>query len=212
VIEKDETMKDHLEGILDKEQIIFVDVLKSNIEKELEKRNIDPKKTLVVGNLPYYITSPIFRKFFGNGEQKYFGGLFMIQEEVGQKIKTNNSPLGQKEGSGEISKHKKSFLRRLLNHTYNIEYKKTVGAKCFKPAPKVKSCLVQFQKKEKAIDLNFDKLFEFLDLYSQFSRKTLGAINKILQKQQKNTFPIPEDLKKKRLEELSWENIKKILK
>ncbi|HKL44025.1 MAG TPA: rRNA adenine N-6-methyltransferase family protein, partial [Candidatus Absconditabacterales bacterium] len=47
VIEKDETMKDHLEGILDKEQIIFVDVLKSNIEKELEKRNIDPKKTLV---------------------------------------------------------------------------------------------------------------------------------------------------------------------
>ncbi|HRX63797.1 MAG TPA: rRNA adenine dimethyltransferase family protein [Candidatus Absconditabacterales bacterium] len=197
VIEKDETMKDHLEGILDKAQIIFTDVLESDIDKELKKRNIDPTSTLIIGNLPYYITSPIFRKFFGNGDQKYFGGFFMIQDEVGQKIQTEQN--------------KKSFLRWLLNYAYHIEYKKTVGAKCFKPAPKVKSCLVQFQEKENKIDIDFQKLFEFLNLYSQFSRKTLGAIDKILQKQNKDTFKIPENLKKKRLEELSWENIKKII-
>jgi len=33
----------------------------------------------------------------------------------------------------------------------------------------------------------------------------------MLQKQNKDTFQIPENLKKKRLEELSWENIKKII-
>ncbi len=197
VIEKDETMKNHLEWILNKNQIIFTDVLKSDIEKELKKRNIKPEKTLIIWNLPYYITSPIFRKFFGNWKQKYFGWFFMIQEEVGQKIQTKQN--------------KKSFLRWLLNYTYNIEYKKTIPAKAFKPAPKIKSCLVQFQKKETILDLNFNQLFLFLDLYSQFSRKTLWSINKILQKQEKKTFNIPDKLKKKRLEELSWENIKNII-
>jgi 16S rRNA A1518/A1519 N6-dimethyltransferase RsmA/KsgA/DIM1 with predicted DNA glycosylase/AP lyase activity len=46
-------------------------------------KKIDTKKTLVVGNLPYYITSPILRKFFADaGQQKFAGGLFMLQDEV----------------------------------------------------------------------------------------------------------------------------------
>lgn len=194
VIEKDQTMQNHLEWILNKNQIIFIDILESDIEKELKKRDIDPNKTLIVWNLPYYITSPIFRKFFGNGEQKYFWWFFMIQDEVWQKIKTDTN--------------KKSFLRWLLNYSYDITYCKTVWPKSFNPAPKVKSCLVSFQKKESIININFKKLFEFLDSYSQFSRKTLWAINKILEKQWKKTFSIPKEIKKKRLEELNWENIK----
>ncbi|HCB51142.1 TPA: hypothetical protein DEP21_00950 [Patescibacteria group bacterium] len=47
------------------------DVLAVDVDKELEEKSITPSKTLVVGNLPYYITSPIFRKFFGNGKQEY---------------------------------------------------------------------------------------------------------------------------------------------
>jgi 16S rRNA (adenine1518-N6/adenine1519-N6)-dimethyltransferase len=156
-----------------------------------------PNKTLIVGNLPYYITSPIFRKFFANWKQEFFGGLFMIQHEVWEKIQTETK--------------KKSFLWRLTNYAYNIYYHKTVPAKAFKPVPKVKSCLVEFQKKQKIIDLDFHNLFEFLDLHSQFSRKTLCAISKILLKQNKTTFQIPENLKSKRLEELSWENIQEII-
>jgi 16S rRNA A1518/A1519 N6-dimethyltransferase RsmA/KsgA/DIM1 with predicted DNA glycosylase/AP lyase activity len=117
----------------------------------------------------------------------------MIQDEVWHKIKTDAD--------------KKSFLWRLLNYAYNINYCKTVWPKSFNPAPKVKSCLVEFFQKEDIIDLSFSWLFEFLDLYSQFSRKTLWAINKILQKQWKKTFAIPEEISKKRLEELNWNNI-----
>ncbi len=197
VIEKDETMKKHLESILKQEQIIFTDVLESDIEKELKKRKIDPNKTLVVWNLPYYITSPIFRKFFGNWDQKYFGWFFMIQDEVGHKIKTETN--------------KKSFLWRLLNHSYNINYCKTVWPKSFNPAPKVKSCLVEFQKKDKKPDIDFSNLVEFLDLYSSFSRKTLWAISKILKKQGKKVFKIPENLNSNRLENLSWNDLKLIL-
>jgi 16S rRNA (adenine1518-N6/adenine1519-N6)-dimethyltransferase len=197
VVEKDETMKSYLESILNEDQVLFQDVLESDIEKEFKKRKINPSKTLIVWNLPYYITSPILRKFFGDWEQNYFRWFFMVQDEVGHKIKTETN--------------KKSFLRWLLNHSYNINYCKTVWPKSFNPAPKVKSCLVEFQKKEKKSDINFNHLLEFLELYSQFSRKTLWAINKILQKQWKKDYKIPEQLKSKRLEELDWENIKNIV-
>ena len=201
VLEKDETMLNYLTEIIKKKNIIFGDVLEQNVETILAEKNISPQKTLVVWNLPYYITSPIFRKFFANWEtninKQYFWGFFMIQDEVGQKIQTETK--------------KKSFLWRLTNYAYNIYYRKTVPAKAFKPAPKIKSCLVEFQKKQDTIKLNFNNLFEFLDLHSQFSRKTLWAISKILLKQNKKTFQLPEELKNKRLEELSWKNIKEII-
>ena len=56
-------MKEYLEQILSPDQIKFMDVLEVNIQDFLD---IDFSKILIVGNLPYYITSPIFRKFFGN--------------------------------------------------------------------------------------------------------------------------------------------------
>lgn len=198
VIEKDETMKDILETMLDKNQIIFEDILSADIDKIIQNKQINPTKTLIVWNLPYYITSPIFRKLFANWEQKYFGWFFMIQNEVWNKIKTDAD--------------KKSFLWRLLNYSYNVNYCKTVWPKSFNPAPKVKSCLVEFSQKEETVDIQFTKIFEFLDLYSSFSRKTLWAINKILKKQKKHTFNVPENLNWKRLEELLWEDLKSIIK
>ena len=62
-MEKDLKMKEYLEQILHPEQIKFMDVLEANIQNFLD---IDVSKILIVGNLPYYITSPIFRKFFGD--------------------------------------------------------------------------------------------------------------------------------------------------
>ena len=56
-------MKEYLEQILSTNQMKFMDVLESNIQDFLD---IDFSKILIVGNLPYYITSPIFRKFFGD--------------------------------------------------------------------------------------------------------------------------------------------------
>lgn len=193
VIEKDEKMSWHLEKILNSEQIFFTDVLEFDLLNLLDSKNIDAQKTLIVWNLPYYITSPIFRKIFGNGDQNFFGGFFMVQDEVWQKIKTDAT--------------KKSFLWWVLNYSYDIKYCKKVGPKSFNPAPKVNSCLLEFSAKREIVDLNFDDLLVFLDLYSPFSRKTLWAIDKILKKQNKYTFSIPDNLLKKRLEELSWENL-----
>ncbi len=190
VVEKDLEMGKYLKEILLDEQIKFVDVLEVNIQDFLD---IDFSKILIVWNLPYYITSPIFRKFFWDWKCDFAGWFFMIQDEVGQKIQT--------------IAEKKSYLWWLVNYWYDVIYHKTVWAKSFNPPPKVKSCLVEFKKKEMPVDIDFGKLVEFLDLYTPFSRKTLWAINKILAKQGKKYYNFSSDLSWKRVDELQRQDL-----
>jgi len=185
VIEKDLQMEMYLKEILSSEQIKFIDVLESNIQDYID---VDLSKVFIVWNLPYYITSPIFRKFFCDWKCDFAGWFFMIQDEVGQKIQT--------------IAEKKSYLWWLVNYWYDVIYHKTVWAKSFNPPPKVKSCLVEFKKKEKTENIDFDNLVEFLDLYTPFSRKTLWAINKILAKQGKKYYNFSSELSWKRVDEL----------
>lgn len=230
VVDKDEELIQNLEfriqNLKTKQnnlEIISWDILEVDVEKILSEKKLHSEKTLIVGNLPYYITSPILRKFF-SAWQNYAGGIFMVQDEVGQKIKSDAK--------------KKSYLRRLLNFFYEVKYLKWVPAKCFKPAPKVKSCLIQLTTKNEQLTINRDTFVEFLELFAPFSRKTLWAIQIMLNKRfaikapvgrDKSSFTtrdksyaikwwndktikfvIPEALKKKRLEELTWENIESI--
>ncbi len=226
--------------------IIQGDVLEIDVDTLLQNKNLDTKKTLVVGNLPYYITSPILRKFFGEGRQYYAWWIFMLQDEVGQKLRSDAK--------------KKSYLRWMINYAYDVVYLKWVPAKCFKPAPKVKSCLVQLTTKSEKLKVSWSSFLCFLELYAPFSRKTLGSIEKIVTKRslEKNSsksnkidqnwgtlrkieenwrrsrvfepacpvgredggkswkefclFSIPETLKKRRLEELNFEDIALIIK
>ncbi len=208
VIEKDEKMvyllqekiqtHESLKTWLKVENIINSDILDLDVKEFLKEKKLDFKKTLVVGNLPYYITSPILRKFFWYGEQEFAGGVFLIQHEVAEKIKTDA--------------HKKSYLRRLLNHSYHVKYAKWVPAKAFKPAPKVKSAVIQLTANSEQWKVSFNKLQDFLEIFASFSRKTIWRIQKMQEKKlDKLVFKIPEDLKKKRLEELLWTELEQII-
>ncbi len=196
LFEKDETLKEILEEVLSHKQkwnakIIRWDVL----EWDLDQFKWEKDKTFVVGNLPYYITSPILRKFFWSGLGEFAGWLFMVQDEVWQKLR--------------FDADKKSYLYWILNYAYEVKYLKTVPAKAFSPAPKVKSCMIWLFKKEQLPNIPFEKLISFLDLFSPYSRKTLWKISKMISKKW-GTFVIPEDLQNKRLEELDWNQIEKI--
>jgi 16S rRNA A1518/A1519 N6-dimethyltransferase RsmA/KsgA/DIM1 with predicted DNA glycosylase/AP lyase activity len=210
VIEKDEQLIQNLEfkdqnWELNVKQIIGKDVLEVDVEKILKEKKIKTENTLIVWNLPYYITSPILRKFFANWSPKFPWWIFMLQNEVWEKIR--------------FDAKKKSYLWWLLNYWYDVTYLKLVPAKAFKPAPKVKSCLVQLTMKTTLASygttenptIKRESLVSFLDFYSGFSRKTLWAIQKILTKQGKILFQIPEKLEKKRLEELDREDLREIL-
>jgi len=201
VIERDTKLVDNgklkiewLENV----DVINADVLDVDVDKELEKRGQDAKKTLVVGNLPYYITSPILRKFFGEWKQDYVGGIFMVQKEVADKMATDAD--------------KKSYLRWLINYAYDVIYLKTVPAKAFSPAPKVTSALIELRRKNLELRLSFERLLEFLEDFAPYSRKTLAAIATMVKKRTKKEWTIPEGLRGKRLEELWWWEIWEILK
>lgn len=198
LIDKDPTFFDSWELKIEKWEFILSDILELDVEQMLEEKKLSPWKTLVVGNLPYYITSPILRKFFWSWKQEFVWWIFMVQDEVGQKIRSDAK--------------KKSYLRWLLNYACDVTYLKGVPAKCFKPIPKVKSCLIQFTIKNQATSVNRNKFIEFLELFAPFSRKTLGAISKMIKKKSdKISFEIPISLSSKRLEELTWADLTLIL-
>lgn len=196
LFEKDETLKDMLEEVIAKKEswtakIIRWDVLDWDLKQFEWKKN----QTFVVWNLPYYITSPILRMFFWSGKGEFAGWLFMVQDEVWQKLR--------------FDADKKSYLYRILNYAYEVQYLKTVPAKAFSPAPKVKSCLIWLVKKNEIPNIPFDELIRFLDLFSPYSRKTLWKISKMISKKW-GSFVIPENLSNKRLEELDWIQLEEI--
>ena len=197
LFEKDETFKETLENVISEKEswkvkIIWWDVLDGDL-KEFDWKK---EQTFVVWNLPYYITSPILRKFFWSWKGEFAWWLFMVQDEVWQKLR--------------FDADKKSYLYWILNYAYEVQYLKTVPAKAFSPAPKVKSCLIWLIKKDHIPDIKFDELVTFLDLFSPYSRKTLWKISKMITKKWGN-FAIPEQLEGKRLEELDWNQLEEII-
>jgi 16S rRNA (adenine1518-N6/adenine1519-N6)-dimethyltransferase len=187
VVEKDITMQSYLEKILTEKQIIFADILAIDILSTIE--HIQPEKTIVIWNLPYYITSPILRKFFACGKQIRIGWFFMIQKEVWDKIHSDAK--------------KKSYLWWLLHHSYDVIYTKTVAAKCFRPAPKVQSCLIRIVPKKQPWQIAFDHLLVFLDIFAPYSRKTMGKIAKM----SGLAIVLDEDVAKKRLEDCCIDDV-----
>ena len=113
IIEMDKSLIDSLKfkapDWVSRVQFVCGDVLEVDIDKVLKEKKLQTSRTLIVGNLPYYITSPIFRKFF-EGKQDYPGGVFMIQDEVAQKLKSDAD--------------KKSYLWWLINYAYDVTYLK----------------------------------------------------------------------------------------
>ena len=193
--EKDEKMKKYLGQFLQEEQIVRGDILEENTESRIQNTDID--KVLIVWNLPYYITSPICRKFFAEALRPRWW-VFLIQKEVAEKIRTDA--------------RKKSYLRWLLNNGYEIEYLFTVPPTSFDPPPKVDSAVIRLkrEKMKKLKDEEYEKMLKLLDIISQYKRKTLGKIWK-MRKADLLEFDLPEGLEGKRLEELGWEEMKKIL-
>lgn len=180
VIEKDITMSDYL-NFLDKKQIVRWDVL------DYEISDID-KDSLIYGSLPYYITSPIIGNFFVENNCKYW--LFITQKERAEKVQT--------------LAHKKSYLRWLLNNNYDVELCKIIKPKSFNPPPKIDSAIVKLIYHGNNY-INQKILQTTLDKISWYKRKTINKIFKIIEYE---TSKLDENIWKKRIEELSRDDMK----
>ncbi|MBE6156632.1 MAG: ribosomal RNA small subunit methyltransferase A [Firmicutes bacterium] len=142
----------------EKTKIIFNDILLSNIKEDI--KNINYNNLFIVGNLPYYITTPIIR-FLIDLKLDIKEMLFMVQEEVADRF---TALPGTKE-YGSITLY--------LKYYFNIEKLFRVSKNCFKPVPKVESAIIRFEKRERLPQTNEEKYFKLIVDSFKMKRKTL---------------------------------------
>src|SRR5574344_2626595 len=141
----------------DKLDVIYEDFLNRDITDDLSKYFYD--KLYIVGNLPYYITTPIILKII-NSNLNTTKMIFMIQEEVADRF--SSQPHTREYGSITV----------LLNYYYKITKEFKVNRNLFEPIPNVDSAVISLTNKPRE-DVNLIKFNNLLHDAFQFKRKNL---------------------------------------
>jgi 16S rRNA (adenine1518-N6/adenine1519-N6)-dimethyltransferase len=139
--------------------IICDDFMELDIERTLIEA---PEKIKVIGNLPYYITSPIIEKLITS--RLNFESIYItVQKEVAERICA--SPGGKDYGSLSVFVQFYTKPRILLN----------IGRDCFYPEPEVDSSFVELMVLQKpSVDVSdADKFFAVVKAGFGQRRKTL---------------------------------------
>jgi len=173
--EIDEDTKEYLLPLEnDKTKIVYKDFLTANVKEDI--KDIEYKNLYIVGNLPYYITTPIIEKIIKE-EVNVKKMVFMVQKEVGERFASK--PNTREYGSITV----------FLNYYFNIKQEFIVGRKCFNPSPNVDSVVISLNQKaeRKQVDMKkFDKLvrdsfqFKRKNLRNNLKNYDLDKVNEIL--------------------------------
>ena len=164
-------------------KIIQSDILKLNLSETFEA------PLVVIGNLPYNITGPIFFQILENKEM-IPQMVAMIQKEVAERIV---SPPGSKVYG---------ILSVLLQAFYKVELLFKVDEHVFDPPPKVKSAVIKLSRiKEQPEIKNWNKFKNVVKAAFNQRRKTLKNALSLYE-----TSKIPEEFLGLRAEQLSVEN------
>lgn len=157
--EVDKDLKSILNPLEDNNtKIIYQDILKSNII--LDINNYEYNNLFIVGNLPYYITTPIIEHLI-NSNLKFNKLTIMVQKEVADRFLA-------KPGTKEYG-----YFTVLLDYYFNIKRICNVSKKSFSPIPKVDSSVLSIIPKEKLVNIDTSKYFIFIKQCFSQKRKTL---------------------------------------
>ena len=117
--------------------------------------------TIVVGNIPYNITSDIVRKLAENKEYVK-KAVFTMQKEYAARMM---APVGSSE-YGYVSVH--------TNYHFELHKEFSIPARYFSPRPKVSSVVVTLKPRESRYDAVYEaQLFEFIAGVFRYRRKYL---------------------------------------
>ncbi len=158
--EIDERMRPILNELEDdKLKVIYGDFLKRDIQKDLKNMQYD--KLYIIGNLPYYITTPIIEKVI-DSKLDLTAMTIMVQKEVAERFTA--TPKSKQYNS----------LTIYLNYYFDVEKLFIVKNTCFNPIPKVDSAVVKFIKKDVNYPVNDEpKFFKLINDSFKYKRKTL---------------------------------------
>lgn len=167
-IELDNRLKDILDETLKKHtniNIIFSDVLKTDLKKVIDDNFFDCSKVSLAANLPYYITTPILTSILENRLLNINNIVVMVQKEVAERICATP-------GSKNCS------ALSALVHYYSIpELVQIVPASSFMPAPKVDSAVVKLKiLKTPSTSPKSEKLF-FQTVKAAFGQRRKTLLN-----------------------------------
>lgn len=165
------------------DKIIQSDVLKLDLASNFSNPMV------VIGNLPYNITGPIFFQILEN-KNMVQQMVAMIQKEVADRIV---SPPGSKVYG---------ILSVLLQVFYKVEYLFKVDEHVFDPPPKVKSAVIKFTKLENQPEIeDWNKFKNVVKAAFGQRRKTLKNALSLY-----DSSKIPEKFLRLRAEQLSVED------
>lgn len=166
------TYLDELES--DLLEVIYDDFLNRDILADIEKKKFD--NIYIIGNLPYYITTPIIMKIINDNIQPK-EMIFMVQKEVADRF------------SAKPSTREYGSISVFLNYYFDIKKLFMVPKRDFFPVPNVDSAVIKFERKDQVLDVDFNKFNKIVRDAFQFKRKNLrnnlngydkDKINKIL--------------------------------
>ncbi len=149
-------------------EIIHGDILEVDlneiIKDRMERYNL--KDVRVVGNLPYYITTPIIMKLLEMGT-KADSITVMMQKEVGDRLIAE--PGTKASGAITYSVHYYSDVTKIVD----------AGSECFYPAPKVDSVVLRLDILEERPVEPKDEKFFFRTIKAGFSQRRKTLLNSL---------------------------------
>ena len=144
---------------------LLIKHLKDQNKSNLILENIDfmdwipsfKDKRRVVGNLPYYISSPIIFKLIK--DERFHEIIIMLQKELGLRMLAN--------------KNSKDYSRMsVMAQTFcDIKYEADISKNVFNPKPNVDSCIIRLKRKQ--TELNFEKYSKYIRYAFQHKRKKI---------------------------------------
>ncbi len=135
-VEKDKKMVQALKDNLKKQNIGNVEVIENDILKfNPENWKLEIGNWKLIGNIPYYITSPLIRKFLEKEETKPESIVLLIQKEVARRICAKPP--------------KMNLLAVSVQFFGNPKIEFHVPAGAFYPKPKVDSAVIKIVPFEK---------------------------------------------------------------
>ncbi len=144
-------------------KFIFQDFLQSDVHEDLDAY-FNGETIHLIGNLPYYITTPIIFKFLELKQLK--SATIMVQKEVGERMISKNNL--------------KSYnaFSAILQHYTDVKLITNVHKQMFKPVPKVDSMVIQLTKKDDIV--LYDKTSDYVKVVKMsFTQKRKTLLNNL---------------------------------
>ena len=194
-VEKDRTMIKILDETL--KDYKNIEVINGDI---LKIKNSDLLKNYkIISNIPYYLTSPLIRKFLESDNQPS-EIILMLQKEVAQRICSKPPDM--------------SLLSVSVQFYADVKIISYVSKNCFWPSPKVDSAIIKIIPRENKNKIDPVLFFKIVKAGFSHPRKQLaGNLSKILKidKKQVDAILIKNNIDpKQRAETLSiedWKNL-----